>query len=188
MTLPLTINQLKFLIPYSSLKDREKFIEPLNLTMGIYKINTPLRVAAFIAQVTHESGSLHYVQEIADGSAYEWRRDLGNLEEEALVVAHANGTTTGRFFRGAGLIQVTGYYNYKKCSEGLGIDFVTAPNKLTEPLYAALSAGWYWDTHQLNKLADVRKFRDISVRINGGTNGLKDRLANYERCLKVLGI
>jgi putative chitinase len=180
----LTKEHLKFLVPYSSLKDREKFLDPLNETINRYNINTPLRLAAFIAQIAHESGSLHYVEELASGSAYEYRRDLGNLEPEALKAAHSKGRTTGPFYKGYGLIQITGYYNHKSCGLALGYDGVNEPEKLKEPLYAALSAGWFWDCHHLNDFADIGDFKQITLRINGGLTNYKARLINYERCKK----
>ena len=183
----LTLNQLKFMVPYSMQEDREKFIEPINQTLEEFKIITPLRIAAFIAQVAHESGSLKYVEEIADGSAYEWRRDLGNLEKEALDAAHARGATTGGFYKGHGLIQVTGFYNHKKCGERLGLDLVNQPELLCLPINAARSAGWFWDSRHLNNYADLGMFKAITRLINGGYNGGKERLLNYERCKRVLG-
>lgn len=92
--------QLEDMIPYASDALRDKYLSPLNKAMEEFEINTTLRIAAFIAQITHESGSLHYVEEIASGSAYEFREDLGNLEPEALKAAHAKGTTTGKFYKG----------------------------------------------------------------------------------------
>lgn len=183
----LTLSQLKFMIPYSFQEDREKFLEPINQTLEEFNITTPLRVAAFIAQITHESGSLQYVEEIADGSAYEWRRDLGNLEDEALTAAHSVGATTGKFYKGRGLIQVTGFFNYRKCGQKLGLDLVNQPELLCSPLNAVRSAGWFWDDRHLNKYADVKQFKAITRIINGGYNGSKEREANYERCKKVLG-
>lgn len=85
-----------------------------------------------------------------------------------------------------GLIQITGYDNYVACSIGLGIDCITNPRILSEPEYAAKSAGWFWSIHKLNELADKGEFVKITKVINGGTNGVKDRLQNYSRCRKVL--
>jgi len=178
--------QLHTMIPNASDRLIDKFITPLNDAMKRFEINTPLRIAAFIAQIAHESGSLHYVEEIADGSAYEYRKDLGNLKPEALSAAHANHTTTGRFYKGHGLIEITGYDNHKECGEALGIDLVTNPRLLCEPEYAALSAAWFWNEHNLNEYADQGMFGNITRKINGGTNGAKERVKNYALCKKVL--
>lgn len=182
----ITIEQLRLMVPYSSPKSREKFIEPLNSAMLEYEINTDLRIAAFIAQIAHESGSLRYLKELASGAAYEYREDLGNLEQEALIAAHKHGNTSGKFYRGRGLIQLTGYYNYLKYGELLGLDLVNNPDLLCLPEPAARSAACFWNENKLNKLADGKNFSKITKIINGGTNGAKERLDNFERCLKVL--
>ncbi len=184
----ITRNQLRKLIPYAMYSDVDLFYLPLLHTMDRYEINTPLRVAAFIAQVTHESGSLRYVEELASGSAYEHRKDLGNLEPEALDAAHANHSTSGRFYKGRGLIQITGFYNHRLCGKALGIDLISNPRLLCEPEYAALSAGWFWSTHNCNYYAGIPDFKKLTKVINGGYNGLKDRLAHYTLCKQVLGI
>lgn len=152
-----------------------KFIKPLNETMDRYSINSKLRAAAFLAQVAHESGNFLFVRELASGKAYEGRKDLGNTEPG-----------DGVKYKGRGLIQITGKANYSACGDALNIDLISTPGKLEEPLYACLSAGWFWDTHSLNELADDEKFKTITRRINGGLNGYDDRLMKYNRALKVL--
>ena len=178
--------QLEDMIPYANDKLRDRFLSPLNKAMERFEINTPLRIAAFIAQVAHESGSLHYVEEIADGSAYEYRKDLGNLEPEALAAAHAQKTTTGRFYKGLGLLQITGFYNMRACGKALGLDLVNHPRLLTEPVNACRSAAWFWKSHGCNELADTGNFGRITKVINGGTNGATERLKLYSNCKKVL--
>jgi len=184
----LTIEQLEQCIPEASDRKRIKYIAPLNEALTKYGINTPIRIAAFLAQIAHESGSLHYVEEIASGSAYEYREDLGNLTDEALHYAHSAGSTTGRFYKGRGLIQITGFYNYKKCGQALGVDLVRQPSALTDPTLASLSAGWFWSTRNCNSLADVGSCTAITKVINGGINGLAERKANYIRCKKVFNL
>ncbi len=183
-----TKEQLRAMIPHASKGSIDTFYEPLCKAMEKYEINTPLRIAAFIAQVTHESGSLRYVEELASGSAYEHRKDLGNLEREALDAAHANHATSGRFYKGHGLIQITGYYNHRLCGKALRIDLISKPKLLCEPEYATLSAAWFWGTHNCNYYASIPDFRRVTKIINGGYNGLEDRLVNYTLCKKVLGI
>ena len=186
MTL-LTHEQLEVMLPGARDADLIKFLSPINLTLLEFKIDTPLRIAAFIAQIGHESGSLRYVEEIASGKAYELRADLGNLDKIALEIAHANYSTTGVFYKGRGLIQITGYTNYVACSLGLGIDCVRKPRLLSEPLNAARSAGWFWSTKDLNKKADLELFTSITKRINGGTYGAEDRNDRYALCKEVMG-
>ena len=175
--LPLTAHQLKKMMPYARLTKIELFLEPLNLAMEKYQINTPLRIAAFLAQITHESGSLNYVKELASGRAYEWRRDLGNTV-----------SGDGPRFKGRGLIQITGRSNYKACGEALGLDLLTWPERLEEPLAACLSAAWFWHSHGLNELADVEEFDAITKRINGGYRGKIERDTFYEANKKFLGV
>jgi putative chitinase len=182
----ITLDKLEKCVPQATDRLRIEALEPLNTTLEKYKIDTRQRIAAFLAQITHESGSFRYVEEIASGEAYEYRKDLGNLMPAALTAAHSKGTTTGRFYKGRGWIQITGYYNYKELSKALEVDFVNNPEILCEMPYAALSAGWFWNTHNCNALADVDRFSAITKVINGGYNGREERLRLYRKNLKVL--
>lgn len=182
----ITKEQLHLMMPNASKSNINKFLLPLNAAMEEFKIVKPLQIAAFIAQLAHESGSFHYVEEIANGSNYEFRKDLGNLEFEALQAAHANGSTSGKWYKGRGLIQITGYYNYKACGTALNVDLITNPKLLSEEEYACRSAAWFWNSRNLNSYADLGKFSNITKLINGGFNGSTERLANYARCKKVL--
>lgn len=171
----MTKEELKQCLPFAKDENIEKFFGPINATIEKYQINTPKRLAAFLAQLAHESGSFKYVREIASGEAYEGRKDLGNIQPG-----------DGVKFKGRGLIQITGRTNYTKLGEAFKQDFITNPEKLEQPLFATLSAGWFWSMHGLNQLADKGDFILITKRINGGTNGLADRQAHWERCKKVL--
>ena len=155
------------------------FVPVLNAAMGHYQIVGTKRVAAFIAQIGHESGQLKYVKEIwgptAAQAKYEGRKDLGN------TVAG-----DGSKYRGRGLIQITGRANYMACGEGLGLDLVKQPELLEKPQHACMSAAWFWATKGLSTLADAGQFDKITRRINGGQNGAADRQALYARALKVL--
>ena len=155
------------------------FVPVLNAAMVHYQIIGPKRVAAFIAQIGHESGQLKYVKEIwgptAAQAKYEGRKDLGN------TVAG-----DGSKYRGRGLIQITGRANYMACGEGLGLDLVKQPELLEKPQHACMSAAWFWATKGLSTLADAGQFNKITRRINGGQNGAADRQALYARALKVL--
>ena len=155
------------------------FVPVLNAAMVHYQIIGPKRVAAFIAQIGHESGQLKYVKEIwgptAAQAKYEGRKDLGNT-----VVGD------GSKYRGRGLIQITGRANYMACGEGLGLDLIKQPELLEKPQHACMSAAWFWATKGLSTLADAGQFDKITQRINGGQNGAADRQALYTRALKVL--
>ncbi|WP_198116941.1 glycoside hydrolase family 19 protein [Massilia rhizosphaerae] len=169
-----TANDLKRILPLAGTR-ADTFCAPLNIAMGEFEINTPARQAAFIAQIAHESGQFRYVRELASGAAYEGRIDLGNTMKG-----------DGVRFRGRGLIQITGRTNYKACGAALGLDLILYPELLEQPMYACRSAGWFWKTHGLNELADAGDQVKITRRINGGTNGLAERLAYFEIAKKVL--
>lgn len=171
----ITIDDLKAICPVSSVKRMELFVEPLNAAMREFDIDNPMREAAFLAQLAHESGGFHYVQELASGAAYEGRSDLGNAVDG-----------DGVRFKGRGLIQITGRANYQRCSDALGEDFVANPAALESPVNACRSAAWFWKSHGLNELADSGDFVKITRRINGGTNGLADRQAYWERSKNAL--
>ena len=132
---------LKKILPLSSEVNRNKYIEWLNYFMPKYDIDTDKEIAAFIAQIGHESGQLRYVEEIASGVAYEGRKDLGNTQKG-----------DGKRFKGRGLIQITGRFNYTQLSKDLGEDFVKNPELLSTPKYAVESACWFWNKNKLNDL------------------------------------
>lgn len=124
----------------------------------------------FLAQLAHESDGFHTTREYASGQAYENRQDLGNVEEG-----------DGVRFRGRGLIQLTGRYNYAAFSNyvraefGWPVDYLIDPQAVELFPAALLAATWFWNTRRLNVLADAGDFRKITRRINGGLNGLADR-------------
>ncbi len=180
--------QIQKIMPAATPARIANFIGPLNATMEEFGINTPKRQAAFLAQLAHESGSLRYVQEIASGAAYDNRADLGNTRPDAIALAELAGTTPGRYYKGRGLIQITGYDNYLACSRALLRDdsLTKNPAMLERADLACRSAGWYWDSRRLNAFADAGAFETITRKINGGLNGQADRLAHYQRALTVL--
>jgi putative chitinase len=150
-----------------------QFAKPIADTCAKYDINTPLRQAHFLAQTGHECGDLVYTEELASGQAYEWRRDLGNIQ-----------AGDGPNFKGRGLIQLTGRANYAAYSRDTGIDYTQPANwgKISsDPAVAADVAGWFWKRNNLNALADADDLEAITRRINGGLNGLNDRQAHYTR-------
>lgn len=151
------------------------WVAHVNAAMKRYHIDTVQRAAAFIAQVSHESGRFQFAREIWDPARcawqakYEGRLDLGNTQPG-----------DGSRFRGRGLIQITGRANYRACGAALGLDLETSPLMLERPNYAALSAAWFWESHGCNELADRDDFIRITRRINGGLNGLADREALWK--------
>jgi len=172
----ITLDDLKTLCPTTKRARLEYFVTPLNKSMAEFEIDlTPVREAAFLAQICHESGGFHYVKEIATGAAYEGRKDLGNIEPG-----------DGIFFKGRGLIQITGRSNYQECGEALGLDLLAHPELLEDPVNATRSAAWFWHSRGLNEIADRGDFRLLTKRINGGYNGYADRVAYWERAQQVL--
>lgn len=155
----------------------EPFYVHLQMLMPHYEIDNPLRQAAFLAQVAHESGRFIYTEEIASGKAYEGRADLGNTRPG-----------DGVRFKGRGLIQLTGRANYAEFSAHCGIDFIENPALLSTPQYAVHSACWFWSERGLNALADVGEFKKITKIINGGYNGLEQRTAFYMDLCEAYGL
>lgn len=163
----ITEDDLAAICKHSPRSTLARFVEPLNDAMAEFGIDAnPARETHFLAQIAHESGGFRYVRELASGEAYEGRDDLGNTEPG-----------DGVRFKGRGLIQITGRANYADCGAALGLDLLAAPELLEEPVNAARSAGWYWESRGLNELADRGDARAITRRINGGLNGLQDRLS-----------
>ena len=157
----------------------EEWLPYIEDAMAEFSIDTPLRQAAFLAQIGHESGGLHYSSEIwgptSAQSRYEGRHDLGNTEPG-----------DGFRFKGRGLIQTTGRANYQSTGDALGVDLIGDPVQLAQPELAARSAAWFWQDRGLNELADTEDFRRITLRINGGTNGIDERKRLYARAKEVL--
>ncbi|RTY68081.1 glycoside hydrolase family 19 protein [Pseudomonas veronii] len=176
--MPITEQQLLQILPIAG-RNAGVFVPALNTAMNRYGILGSARIAAFIAQVGHESGQLRYVREIwgptVQQAGYEGRADLGNTVKG-----------DGSKYRGRGLIQITGRANYAQCGEALGLDLISQPELLELPQHAAMSAAWFWSTRGLNTLADHGQFTKITRRINGGLTGQDDRQTLYDKALKVL--
>lgn len=147
-----------------------------------FGINTKMRMAHFLAQVLHESGCFRYVKELASGAAY----DTGRLAKALGNTPEADGD--GQRYKGRGLIQITGTTNYRKCGEFFHQDFLAHPELLEKPEWAFRSAGWFWKTHGLNELADRDELTNITKKINGGTNGLSQRLAYLGKAKRAFGL
>lgn len=172
----ITIDELKKIMPRLTDEKATLYYPHLIKAMGEREIVTPLRMSAFLAQLAHESVDLRYMEEIASGEAYEGRKDLGNTEPG-----------DGKRFKGRGPIQLTGRRNYQKYGVMLNIDLLNFPEQATLPDVGFRIAALYWTLNKLNALADVDNIKAITLRINGGYNGLEDRTARYERAKKILG-
>ena len=200
--MPITEQQLLQILPNAG-RQAGVFVPVLNTAMNRYAILGTRRVAAFIAQVGHESGQLTRLVEnlnySAEGLMKTWpsRFDLVRATAAArkpeqianIVYADRMGNTApgdGWKYRGRGLIQTTGKTNYVACGDALGVGLINHPELLEQPQYAALSAAWYWSVNGLNTLADAGDLTKITRRINGGLNGQADRQALYDKALKVL--
>jgi putative chitinase len=173
-----TAEKLAVVLPRAAASRIALYFEPLKATMIKYDILSPLQMAHFIAQVGHESGSLLYNEEIASGAAYEGRVDLGNTQPG-----------DGVRFKGRGLIQLTGRFNYIAFSRYTGVDYVSNPDPVADdPMVSAEAAGWFWVDRRLPALAERDDVRGVTKRINGGFNGLDDRMQNLFRAKSVLGL
>lgn len=160
------LDAIKLLKIFPFAKSRvDQYAPLLSLTMAEFQIDTPKRAAAFVAEIGHESGQLRYTEEIASGEAYEGRLDLGNTQ-----------AGDGRLYKGRGLIQITGRANYRDAGHALGLDLIESPKRLAEPELATRSAGWFWKSRSLNRYADTDAFGSLTKAINGGYNGIDDRI------------
>lgn len=163
----------------------QMWAQPITDAMAAYKIDTPHRQAAFLAQIGHESGCLRWVRE--HGShAYLDKYDTGRLAER--LGNTPEDDDDGQKYRGRGLIQITGRRNYLLCGLALELDLLKYPELLEQPTFAAKSAAWFWFNNHINALADRGDFEAITRRINGGLNGYDDRLLLWASCKNALGV
>lgn len=174
----MTITREQLLQVMPQAKNRvDKFLVFINRFAPEFGISTALRMAHYLAQVAHESAELRYTKEIADGKAYEGRKDLGNTSPG-----------DGVRYKGRGLIQLTGKANYMAYKAYCNFDVVSKPELLEQPLGATRSSMWFWWKHGLNELADSDDVNAVTKRINGGYNGLASRKKYLERAKRVLGV
>ena len=184
----------------------EQWVDALNATFERFDIMNPLRKAAFIAQCGHECGNFKMLEENLNYRAETlmklWPKRFPTLEfanqyaknpKKIANMVYANrmgnrdeASGDGYRFRGRGCIQLTGHANYYHAGQALGEDFVMQPELVATPMYAALSAGFFWNTHKLNVLADNRDIKMMTKRNNGGFIGLADRERHYNEALAVL--
>jgi putative chitinase len=177
----------------------EKYVEPLNKTFEKFEINTPDRIAMFLAQVGHESGGLTKIQENLNYKPARLAQifpkyfrdvdpdDYGGKPEMIANRVYANrmgngdeDSGDGYRFRGRGLIQLTGRNNYESFAEDMEMDLDAAVEYLGTPEGACMSAGWFWDQNDLNDLADKGDITRCTKKINGGTIGLEERTELFE--------
>lgn len=154
---------------------KQNYASTLSTAMAAGAINTPRRIAAFLAQILHESGSFRFMREIASGEAYEGRKDLGNTQPG-----------DGPRYKGRGFIQITGRANYRQAGKDLGVPLEASPELAERPDLAARLAVWFWTTRKLNAKADAGDFVGITRAVNGGTRGLESRTALYERARSLI--
>lgn len=172
----MTPAELTTMMPYAAARSAT-YAPLLTLAMAEFGIDTARRQAAFLAQICHESGSLRYTKELADGAAYNGRADLGNTQPG-----------DGPRYRGRGLLQITGRANYRQCGVALAVDLIAQPEWLEMPEGACRSAGWFWKSRDLNQFADSDAFGTLTRRINGGFNGIDDRIVHWLRIRRCLGL
>ena len=203
----------------AKIKNPEKWLEAIVATCQEFEISTPQRVAAFLAQTSHESGGYTMLSENLNYRAATlaacWPNRFAVLGPDKKPVKDAKGKLTptavanniagkpelianlvysgrmgngpaesgeGWLYRGRGLKQLTGKFNYEKCGRDLGVDLVGSPDLLLEPVYAARSAGWFWRTNALSTFADADDIKGMTKKINGGYIGLEARQALYDAC------
>ncbi len=173
---------------------------------GEFDISTPQRLAAFLAQVAHESNGLTVFSENLNYSVDGLLKVFGKYFTPTLALSYAReperianrvyamrlgngdeGTGDGWRYRGRGPIQLTGRENYRKAGTALGADLEANPDSVVAPLVGSRVAAWFWNQRKLNPLADAGDFLQITKRINGGTNGLADREAYWAKAKQALG-
>jgi putative chitinase len=160
----ITVEMIMIIAPRAKKSLVESIVPFLNQYMPRYEVTTHLRVAHFIAQCAHESDSFKTMREYASGKAYEGRKDLGNVHKG-----------DGVRFRGRGIIQLTGRYNYRQMGEKLDLELERNPQLAESPEIAVLTALEYWKSRNINHWADLNSVVQVTKKINGGTNGLRDR-------------
>lgn len=154
----------------------ENELKDLNACLSRYQINTATRMRHFISQIAHESGGLRWMKELDDGSYLEGRDDLGNVNPG-----------DGPKYKGAGVIQLTGRANYQAFSQSIGDPRIMEGCEYVAQTYPFTSAGFWWDNNDMNALCDRgATVEDVTLRVNGGYNGLDDRQYFYDKAEQVI--
>ena len=184
-----------------------EWVDALNETFNTFGINTQRQQAAFIGQCGHECGNFKVLKENLNYRAVTlmklWPKRFPTLEIANQYAGQpskiANKIYSNRMgnrdeasgdaarFIGRGCIQLTGHANYFHAGQALGVDFVMEPDLVATPKYAALTAGWFWSTHNCNNLAEAADWVGLTKKINGGTIGLDDRVKHTNEAFAVLG-
>jgi len=182
------------------------WVDALNETFQRFNILTPIQQASFIGQCGHECGNFRILEENLNYRAETlmklWKSRFPTIEvaneyaknpKKIANKVYANrmgnrdeSSGDGYRFRGRGCIQLTGHANYFHAGQACGEDFVMQPDLVATPRYAAMTAGWFWDTHKLNQYADRQDFLMMTKKINGGTIGLDDRIKHINHALDIL--
>jgi putative chitinase len=202
-----SIDELSKIFPQAKQQNLEKYCDAINNAMEEFGIDTLGRQAMFLAQCGHESGQFSIVEEnlnyraetllkvfpkyFRDVDANDYEHQPEKIANHVYANRMGNGDESsgdGYRYRGRGLIQLTGHNNYAKCGEALGIDVTQNSDYLATPEGAARSAAWFWNANGLNAYADANDNLGATKRINGGTIGLEERNALYERACSVLGV
>lgn len=204
----ITVNQLKQLLPKNPYVDH--WHHALEQLFPDYEIDTPKRMAAFIAQCAHESGGFMVLKENLNYKAPSLRKLFSkyfptdelaqqyaskpNKQEAIASRIYSNrmgngdeASKEGYKFCGRGLIQLTGRSNYQAFADSLEMSIDDVPEYLATFEGAAQSACWFWETNKLNQWADKGDIVTLTKRINGGTIGLEDRIKHYEHALHIIG-
>ena len=184
-----------------------EWVDALNETFTRFNLTTNNQKAMFIGQCSHECGNFRLLEENLNYRAETlmklWPKRFPSLEfakqyeknpKKIANSVYANrmgnrdeASGDGYRFRGRGALQCTGHSTYFHAGKALGVDFVMQPDLVATPKYAALTAGWFWDTHKLNPPADALDYTKVTKIINGGTIGLDDRIKHVQQALAVLG-
>jgi putative chitinase len=196
----LTQEQLQQIIPKN--KYVSYWYTALEQLLPQYELNTPDRIAAFLAQCAHESGGFVFIKENlnyrwqslrktfpTDALAQQYEKQPEKIANRVYANRMGNGpeeSGDGYKFCGRGLIQVTGRENYSWFAASLQISPEEASEYMETFEGAAQSACWFWESNNLNQWADKRDILTLTKRINGGTIGLEDRTKHYEHCLHIL--
>ena len=203
----ITLELLQKICPKTKKEVLESYVAPLNKVTKAYGIlDNHKRLAAFLAQVAHESGGFNFTKENLNYGAkalqtvfkkyYPTEKDALVHERKPEQIANkvyasrmGNGdekSGDGWNYRGRGLIQLTGKENYTKFAESIKKPLTETITYIETAEGAVESAAWFWSKNKLNELCDKDDFITLTKRINGGTNGLEDRKHHYEIALKVL--
>ena len=201
----LTVSQLKEMVPGIPYADH--WVEALNQLLPDYEINTPKRIAAFVAQCAHESGGFKFLSENLNykaeslmkvfpkyfsdmDTAKAYEKQPAKIANKIYASRMGNGDEAsgdGFKYRGRGLIQLTGKTNYEWFAASIEVSPEAASAYLETFEGAAQSACWFWESNNLNKEADAGDIKQMTKKINGGYIGLDDRIKHYNHMLHVLG-